>query len=82
MECNDNIVVPTLPTDPCNGKTINAGCVIDSNAYTLLEITANSTQQEINVALVLALNAANTINNAQQLVIEDLEARIEALENP
>lgn len=82
MECNDSIVVPILPSDPCNGKTIKAGCVIDSNAYTLLEITANSTQQEINVALVLALNAANTINNAQQLVIEDLEARIEALENP
>ena len=82
MECNDSIVVPTLPTDQCKGKTINAGCVIDSNAYTLLEITANSTQQEINNALVLALNAANTINNAQQLVIEDLEGRIEALENP
>ena len=81
MDCNDSIV-PVQITDECLGERIKTGCVVSPTAYTLLDLPANSTQQEINVALVLALNAANTINNAQQLVIEDLEERIEALENP
>ena len=80
MECNEYIVIPTLPNDECQGERIKTGCVYSPNAYTLLELPENSTQEQINNALVLALNAANTINNAQQLVIEDLEQRILVLE--
>ena len=73
MNCHENITLPTFPTDSCNGKTISSGCVISQNAYTLLDLPANSTQEEINNALVLALNSAFTTNTAQQLVIEALE---------
>jgi len=82
MECLNYITAPELPTDPCNGKTINSTCVISTNAYTLLDLPANSTQEQINNALVLALNSALTTNNAQQLIIDDLELRIVALETP
>ncbi len=79
MNCPENII-PVQIVDDCGGKTVKAGCVIDSNAYTLLEISANSTQQEINIALVLALNAANTRLNALELLVVDLEERLEILE--
>ena len=81
MDCNDSIV-PVQIIDECLGERIKTGCVVSPTAYTLLDLPANSTQEEINNALVLALNSAFTTNTAQQLVIEDLEARIEALENP
>lgn len=81
-ECTEYIVLPQLPSDPCNGERGNIKCQFSEDAYTLLEIPANSSLDVILNAFVLALNAANTINNAQQLVIEDLEERIEALENP
>lgn len=54
MACNDGVTIPTLQEDPCNGKTINAKCVIDSNIYEDLELDANSTQEEINQALYQA----------------------------
>jgi hypothetical protein len=81
MECNENIV-PIQTEDFCNGKRYNTKCLFSDTAYTLLDLPANSTQEEINNALVLALNSAFATNTAQQLVIEDLEARILLLENP
>lgn len=82
MECNEYIVVPTLPNDECQGERIKTGCVYSPNAYTLLGLPVNSTQEQINNALVQALNSALTTNNAQQLVIENLEQRILTLETP
>lgn len=80
MECNEYIVIPTLPNDECQGERIKTGCVYSPNAYTLLELPENSTQEQINNALVQALNSALTTNNAQQLLINDLEARVTILE--
>ena len=80
MDCPNYIVVPTLPTDPCNGERGNTKCIFSEDAFTLLEISANSSLDTILNAFVVALNAQNTRLNAQDLLIADLEARIEILE--
>ena len=81
MECQ-NYIIPVQITDECNGERGNIKCQFSEDAYTLLEIPANSSLDVILNAFVLALNSAFTTNTAQQLVIEDLEQRIYNLENP
>ena len=80
MECPNYITVPTLPTDPCNGCKTDVKCVVSTDAYTLLDVPANSSLDVILNAFVVALNAQNTRLNAQELLIADLEARVEILE--
>lgn len=80
MECPNYVVVPTLPSDPCNGERGNIKCQFSEDAYTLLDVPANSSLDVILNAFVIALNAQNTRLNAQDLLIADLEARIEILE--
>lgn len=81
-DCTEYIVLPSLPNDECLGERIKTGCVYSPNAYTLLELPANSTQEQINNALVIAINAMKVTNDAQQLIIEDLELRVIDLETP
>ena len=81
MNCNEYIV-PIQIEDFCNGERGNIKCQFSEDAYTLLDVPANSSLDTILNAFVVALNSAFTTNTAQQLVIEDLEERIEALENP
>lgn len=78
--CNEYVVVPTLPSDPCNGERGNIKCQFSEDAYTLLDVPANSSLDVILNAMVLAINAQNTLINAQALIIADLEARVEILE--
>ena len=78
--CTEYIVLPQLPSDPCNGERGNIKCQFSEDAYTLLEIPANSSLDTILNAFVVALNAQNTRLNAQDLLIADLEARVEILE--
>ena len=78
--CNEYIVVPTLPTDPCNGKRYDMRCIFSSDSFSLLDLPADSSLDVILNAFVVALNAQNTRLNAQDLLIADLEARIEILE--
>jgi hypothetical protein len=72
--CNSYIVVPELETDICNGCRTNSKCVYSTDAYTLLNLPANTSLDVILNALVLAYNAQKTL-------IENLEQRIETLEN-
>ena len=81
MKCQ-NYIIPVQIEDFCNGERGNTKCIFSEDAFTLLEISANSSLDVILNAFVVALNSAFTTNTAQQLVIEDLEERIEALENP
>ena len=81
MEC-PNYIVPVQITDECNGERGNIKCQFSEDAYTLLEIPANSSLDVILNAFVLALNSAFTTNSAQQIIIEDLEQRVYNLENP
>ena len=81
MEC-PNYIVPVQITDECNGERGNIKCQFSEDAYTLLEIPANSSLDVILNAFVLALNSAFTTNSAQQIMIEDLEQRVYNLENP
>lgn len=79
-DCIEYTVLPQLPSDPCNGERGNIKCQFSEDAYTLLEIPANSSLDVILNAFVLALNSAFTTNSAQQIIIEDLEQRILILE--
>ena len=79
MECQ-NYIIPVQITDNCNGERGNIKCQFSEDAYTLLDVPANSSLDTILNAMVVALNAQNTLINAQALVIADLEARVEILE--
>lgn len=79
MNCNEYIV-PIQIKDFCNGERGNIKCQFSEDAYTLLDVPANSSLDTILNAFVVALNAQNTRLNAQDLLIADLEARIEILE--
>lgn len=80
MDCHQYTVIPTLPSDPCNGERGNTKCIYSEDAFTLLDLPANSSLDIILNAFVVALNAQNTRLNAQELLIADLEARVETLE--
>jgi len=73
---------PVQIEDFCNGKRGNIKCQFSEDAYTLLDVPANSSLDTILNAMVVALNAQNTRLNAQELLIADLEARILDLETP
>lgn len=79
--CVQNIAIPTLPTDPCNGKTISTKCIIHEDEISILEIDANSSQYVINNAMLVAI--ASLVNRVTSLetTIADLEARILILES-
>ena len=79
MECQ-NYIIPVQIVDNCNGERGNIKCQFSEDAYTLLDVPANSSLDVILNAFVVALNAQNTRLNAQDLLIADLEARIEILE--
>ena len=79
MNCNEYIV-PIQIEDFCNGERGNIKCQFSEDAFTLLDVPANSSLDVILNAFVVALNAQNTRLNAQDLLIADLEARIEILE--
>ena len=79
MECQNHIV-PAQIVDNCNGERGNIKCQFSEDAYTLLDVPANSSLDTILNAFVVALNAQNTRLNAQDLLIADLEARVEILE--
>ena len=80
MECI-NYVVPVQIEDFCNGCRTDVKCVVSTDAYSLLGLSANATLDVILNAMVVAINAQNTRLNAQALLIEDLEERIETLES-
>jgi len=72
MSCNTGISIPELNIDPCNGNITNAQCVLDSTVYTELGLEANSSQQEVNQALYLALQSQKTIIENLQIQIDNL----------
>ena len=71
---------PVQIEDFCNGERGDTRCIFSADAFTLLEIPGNSSLDVILNAFVVALNAQNTRLNAQDLLIADLEARVEILE--
>ena len=79
MECQ-NYIIPVQIEDFCKGERGNIKCIYSEDAFTLLGISANSSLDVILNAMVVAINAQNTLINAQALVIADLEARVEILE--
>jgi hypothetical protein len=79
MEC-PNYILPVQIVDNCNGERGNTKCIFSEDAFTLLSIEANSSLDVILNAFVVALNAQKTRIDAQDLLIADLEARVEILE--
>jgi len=75
IECNSGTSIPDLSPETCNGVYTSTNCIVQAGAITALGLPANSTQTQINTALVLALAY-------KQELIDDLIARVEALETP
>ena len=73
-------ITPIQIEDFCNGKRYDTRCIFSSDSFSLLDLPADSSLDVILNAFVVALNAQNTRLNAQDLLIADLEARIEILE--
>ena len=81
MACeNNNIVIPELPSDPCNSKTISTDCVIYSSAITLLDLPPDSSNTEVINALVLAINSLIGRVELLEAITTDHENRITILE--
>ena len=81
-DCIENIVIPILPSDPCNGEKINSKCVVNDLAFPLLNLPVNSSLDIILNAFYLALNSANTRLNVQDALILNLQNRVTVLEIP
>jgi hypothetical protein len=62
-----NIPELDLEADPCGGERTSTDCVVQAAAITALNLPTNSTQTQINSAIVVSLSS--------------LAARITALEN-
>ena len=64
MNCNNSISIEQVE-DVCNGKRLSTTCVIHPSIISLLSLPANSTQEEINNAFVLAISSL--INRVEEL---------------
>jgi hypothetical protein len=74
--CYQGTTVPLeLIEEPCNGDYTSTACISSPVAITALNLPVNATQQQINNALVLAIqNLSNQI--------AELTARVVELETP
>lgn len=72
--CNNGTSVPTLTQESCNGVYTPTQCIVNIPALSYLNLPANSSQQVINNALILALQYKDE-------QIAQLIERIETLEN-
>jgi hypothetical protein len=63
-----NIPELNIVVDPCGGDKPSTNCIIHAELISMLNLPANSTQTQINAAIVAKL--------------VDLEERITLLENP
>jgi hypothetical protein len=79
MSCNNNIVIEQV-VDECGGRTVKSSCVVNVPAITLLDLPANSTQEEVNNALVLAINSLINRVELLETQVADHENRITTLE--
>lgn len=62
-------ITPVFQEDPCQGERIASSCVVDPTIYSELSISANSTQQQINQAMYLAiLNLKATVVDLQNQI--------------
>ena len=79
MNCITNIEIQQT-IDICNGKTMSTKCLINESAIPSLFLEPNSTQEEVNNALVLAINALINRVELLETIVADHENRITTLE--
>ena len=81
MACeNNNIVIPELPSDPCNGERKSTNCIIYPTAITYLGLSSESTATQVIDNLLLSLvDARNRLQLLENLV-SDLDARLTLIE--
>lgn len=65
-------VVPIYQNDECNGERKSTTCIIDENTFTQLGLEENSTQEQINNALYVALISLKAQVDAMQEIIDNL----------
>ena len=80
MICNNGINIPTLTSDPCNGRRISTDCAIYPSAITSLDLPPNSSNTEVINALVLAINSLIGRVELLETITTDHENRITILE--
>jgi hypothetical protein len=67
--CYIGTSVPTLESEPCDGKYTNTQCIIHSGIISYLELPANSTLDQILTNIVLSLQAKDEqIANLQEQI--------------
>ena len=79
MSCITNIEIQQT-TDLCSGKTMSTKCLINESAIPSLFLEPNSTQEEVNNALVLAINSLINRVELLETTVADHENRITTLE--
>ena len=79
MSCTTNITIEQT-TDFCNGKTMSTKCLINESAIPSLFLEPNSTQGEVNNALVLAVNSLINRVELLETQVADMNARLIILE--
>lgn len=80
MACENNIVIPELPSDPCNGEKISTDCVTYPSAIPSLYLPSDSSNTEVIDALVLAINSLIERVELLETITTDHENRITTLE--
>ena len=80
MACENNIVIPELPSDPCNGERKSTNCIIYPTAITYLGLSSEPTATQVIDNLLLSLvDARNRIELLENLVA-NLDARLTLIE--
>lgn len=80
MACENNIVIPELPSDPCNGKRISTDCVIYPTLISYLDLPEDSTATQVIDNLLLSLVDARNRIELLETIVTKLDARLTILE--
>ena len=80
MACENNIVIPELPSDPCSGKRTSTNCVIYPSAITYLSLPPDATATQVIDNLLLSLVDARQRIELLETIVANLDARLTILE--
>ena len=81
MACeNNNIVIPELPSDPCNGERKSTNCIIYPTAITYLNLASEPTATQVVDNLLLSLVDARNRVQLLETIVANLDARLTLIE--
>lgn len=80
MACDNNIIIPVLPSDDCNGERKSTNCIIYPTAITYLSLPEDSTVTQVIDNLLLSLVDARNRIELLETLVENLDTRLTILE--